>query len=175
MDVDEMPPEPRTVKQLFDEKALANRKHILAQDDADESGAAHDGAARDGAVHPNGAGADAKAAEAAGGAGAAATAEKPSEKPLSEAQQAALDAFHTVVGELVSAMEGLKADNTGVLEQCMECEHQKEQQKELEQQTEMEKYVDVAYSREGEEPLPWRFEELRNLYGEESVIHSDCV
>ncbi len=31
-------------------------------------------------------------------------------------------------------MRGLQADNASALEQCMECEHQKEQQKELEQQ-----------------------------------------
>ena len=47
----------------------------------------------------------------------------------------------------------------------MECEHQKEQQKELEQQTEMEKYVDVAYTRDGEAPTPWRFEELKQPNG----------
>ena len=59
----------------------------------------------------------------------------------------------------------MQADSTGALEQCMECEHQKEQQKELEQQTEMEKYVDVAYTRDGEAPTPWRFEELKQPNG----------
>ena len=66
-----------------------------------------------------------------------------------------------VIEELVQNMRGMQADSTGALEQCMECEHQKEQQKELEQQTEMEKYVDVAYTRDDEAPEPWLFDDLR--------------
>ncbi|KAL1524752.1 hypothetical protein AB1Y20_019635 [Prymnesium parvum] len=70
-----------------------------------------------------------------------------------------------IIQSLVQDMSGLQVDSTGTLEQCMECEHQKEQQKELEQQTEMEKYVDVAYSRDGEAPTPWLFEELKHAHG----------
>ena len=78
---------------------------------------------------------------------------------------ASLQANLDVIEGLVQNMRGLQADSTGALEQCMECEHQKEQQKELEQQTEMEKYVDVAYSRDGEAPTPWLFDELRQQQG----------
>ena len=40
-------------------------------------------------------------------------------------------------------------------EQCREQEQEKEQEQEQEQEIEMERYVDLAYQRDGEEPKRW--------------------
>ena len=167
MDVPVAPPETSSVKDQFEKKAKAHEKHITSAVDVEEE----EEVQREGNGVQDGGVAAVDAVESGGVAGAPAVAvtspstEEAPAPPLSAEQSAARARFYAVVSELVNAMEGLKADNAGELEQCMECEHQKEQQKELEQQTEMEKYVDCAYSRENEEPTPWLFEQLRNLYG----------
>ena len=46
-----------------------------------------------------------------------------------------------------------------------ERELQKEEERELEQETEMERYVQMAYKRDDEAPVPWAFDELRHTNG----------
>ena len=46
--------------------------------------------------------------------------------------------------------------------QEMEEEREKEQEQEQEREIEIEKYVDLAYRRDGERPTPWALERLRS-------------
>jgi len=75
------------------------------------------------------------------------------------------------VKQVLNAVVGLTEEATAEeevvynAEMVQEQEEEKEQQQEQEQEQEIEieKYVDLAYSRENEEPTPWPFATLRNL------------
>ena len=61
---------------------------------------------------------------------------------------------------MVSDSVGVSAIET---EQCREQEQEKEQEQEQEAEVEMERYVDMAYQRDGEEPTRWAFRTLGDV------------
>ena len=66
-----------------------------------------------------------------------------------------------------SSILAMVSDSVGVsaieTEQCREQEQEKEQEQEQEAEVEMERYVDMAYQRDGEEPTRWAFRTLGDV------------
>eukprot|EP00397_Hematodinium_sp_SG-2012_P000007 GEMP01000007.1.p1 GENE.GEMP01000007.1~~GEMP01000007.1.p1 ORF type:complete len:5820 (+),score=1409.10 GEMP01000007.1:169-17628(+) len=75
-----------------------------------------------------------------------------------------VDAEHESILDAVrEKVRGLEfSEGVGCLEQEKEQEQEQEKQREQEQEIEIEKFMDLAYSRDNEQPIPWRFAELAN-------------
>ena len=85
-----------------------------------------------------------------------------------------------IVKQVLNAVVGLTEEATAEeevvvynAEMVQEQEEEKEQQQE--QEIEIEKYVDLAYSRENEEPTPWPFASLRALEGASQPKSFTCT
>ena len=58
-------------------------------------------------------------------------------------------------------------------EQCREQEQEKAQEQEQEQEIEMERYVDMAYQRDNEEPRRWAFVSLAGAEGPPPAVFDE--
>jgi len=90
--------------------------------------------------------------------------QRPFVEILSE-RAAEFEGFIVLDADLrVKQILGMVSDSVGVTdietEQCREQEQEKEQEQEQEMEIDMERYVDVAYLRDGEEPRRWAFSAL---------------
>ena len=74
---------------------------------------------------------------------------------------------HSAAEAILAAVSESSLGAVGEIEQEQEREQEQEQQKEQqkEQEIEMERYVDMAYLREGEEPVRWAFSSLGQTSG----------
>ena len=80
-----------------------------------------------------------------------------------------------IVKQVLNAVVGLTEEATAEEEVVYNAEMVQEQEEQKEQEIEIEKYVDLAYSRENEEPTPWPFASLRALEGASQPKSFTCT